>query len=116
MTDEQFDSMIDSMSPEMLKMSLNMAKQNPQFVNDQLRKQQEQAQNNTSSGQTSQGASGAPNTQQADGGLPNMNNMEEMMNNPMVKEMMNNPEMMKMAMDMMKNQGGAAGGAAGAPQ
>lgn len=39
-----------------------------------------------------------------------MNNMEEMLNNPMVKEMMNNPEMMKAAMDMMKGQGGAAGG------
>lgn len=40
-----------------------------------------------------------------------MNNMEEMMNNPMVKEMMNNPDMMKAAMDMMKGQGGAPGGA-----
>ena len=39
-----------------------------------------------------------------------MNNMEEMMNNPMVKEMMNNPEMMKMATNMMggnQGQGGA---------
>lgn len=39
-------------------------------------------------------------------GMPNMagmdpNNMQEMMNNPMVKEMMNNPEMMNMAMNMM---------------
>ena len=40
-----------------------------------------------------------------------MNNMEEMMNNPMVKEMMNNPEMMKMAMDMMGGNQGQGGGA-----
>jgi hypothetical protein len=33
--------------------------------------------------------------------MPNLNNMEEMMNHPMVKEMMNNPEMMKQAMNMM---------------
>ena len=45
------------------------------------------------------------------GGMPNMNNMEEMMNNPMVKEMMNNPEMMKMAMDMMGGNQGQGGGA-----
>jgi hypothetical protein len=31
------------------------------------------------------------------GGMPDMSNMAEMMNNPMVKEMMNNPEMIKMA-------------------
>jgi hypothetical protein len=31
------------------------------------------------------------------GGMPDMSNMADMMNNPMVKEMMNNPEMMKMA-------------------
>lgn len=45
---------------------------------------------------------------------PNMGNMEEMMNNPMVKEMMNNPDMMKMAMDMMNGQQnpGAGGGQA----
>jgi len=30
-------------------------------------------------------------------GMPDMSNMAEMMNNPMVKEMMSNPEMMKMA-------------------
>lgn len=35
-----------------------------------------------------------------------MDNMAEMMNNPMVKEMMNNPETMKAAMNMM---GGGAG-------
>ena len=29
--------------------------------------------------------------------MPDMSNLNEMMNNPMVKEMMNNPEMMKMA-------------------
>jgi hypothetical protein len=29
--------------------------------------------------------------------MPDMSNISEMMNNPMVKEMMNNPEMMKMA-------------------
>lgn len=29
--------------------------------------------------------------------MPDMSNMAEMMNNPMVKEMMNNPEMIKMA-------------------
>ena len=34
-------------------------------------------------------------------------NMADMMNNPMVKEMMNNPEMMKMAMEMMGQMGGA---------
>jgi hypothetical protein len=37
-------------------------------------------------------------------------NMEEMMNNPMMKEMMNNPETIKMAMNMMQGQNGAAGG------
>jgi hypothetical protein len=31
------------------------------------------------------------------GGMQDMSNMAEMMNNPMIKEMMNNPEMMKMA-------------------
>mgnify|MGYP006950297986 CR=1 FL=1 len=42
--------------------------------------------------------------------MPDMNNMAEMMNNPMVKEMMNNPEMMKNAMNMM---GGGMGGTGG---
>jgi hypothetical protein len=45
--------------------------------------------------------------------MPDMNNMEEMMNNPMVKEMMNNPEMMKMAMNMM---GGNAQGSGANPE
>jgi len=43
------------------------------------------------------------------GAMPDMSNMAEMMNNPMVKEMMNNPEMMKMAQQMMGNMGGASG-------
>jgi hypothetical protein len=38
---------------------------------------------------------------------PNMGNMADMMNNPMVKEMMGNPEMIKMAQQMM--MGGAGG-------
>ena len=38
-----------------------------------------------------------------------MNNMAEMMNNPMVKEMMNNPDMMKQAMNMMGGMGGGSG-------
>jgi hypothetical protein len=41
--------------------------------------------------------------------MPNMGNMEEMMNNPMIKEMMNNPEMMKMAMNMMSGNQGQGG-------
>jgi len=41
--------------------------------------------------------------------MPDMSNMADMMNNPMVKEMMNNPEMMKMAQEMMKGMGGAPG-------
>ena len=41
--------------------------------------------------------------------MPDMSNMAEMMNNPMVKEMMNNPEMMKMAQEMMKGMGGSPG-------
>ena len=40
------------------------------------------------------------------GQMPDMSNMQEMMNNPMVKEMMNNPEMMKMAQQMMQGMGG----------
>lgn len=43
-------------------------------------------------------------------GMPNMGNMNEMMNNPMVKEMMNNPEMMKMAQQMMMGGGMGSGG------
>ena len=39
----------------------------------------------------------------------NGQNMQDMMNNPMVKEMMNNPEMIKMAQQMMGG-GGAGGG------
>ena len=46
------------------------------------------------------------------GQMPDMNNMAEMMNNPMVKEMMNNPEMMKNAMNMM---GGGMSGTGGQP-
>lgn len=42
-------------------------------------------------------------------GMPDMSNMSEMMNNPMVKEMMNNPEMMKQAMNMMGGMGGTGG-------
>lgn len=42
-------------------------------------------------------------------GMPDMSNMAEMMNNPMMKEMMNNPEMIKMAQQMM---GGGGPGAA----
>ena len=42
--------------------------------------------------------------------MPDMSNMAEMMNNPMVKEMMNNPEMMKQAMNMMNGMGGGTGG------
>jgi len=46
---------------------------------------------------------------------PNMGNMGDMMNNPMMKEMMNNPEMMKMAQQMMGGMmGGQPGGAPGA--
>jgi hypothetical protein len=41
--------------------------------------------------------------------MPDMSNMADMMNNPMVKEMMNNPEMMKMAQEMMKGMGGTPG-------
>ena len=40
------------------------------------------------------------------GGMPDMSNMADMMNNPMVKEMMNNPEMMKMAQEMMAGMTG----------
>ena len=39
-------------------------------------------------------------------GMPNMGNLADMMNNPMIKEMMNNPELMKQAAAMM---GGGAG-------
>ncbi len=39
--------------------------------------------------------------------MPDMNNISEMMNNPMVKEMMNNPEMMKMAQQMMGGMQGS---------
>lgn len=49
----------------------------------------------------------------AAGGMPDMNNISEMMNNPMIKEMMNNPEMMKMASQMMGGMGGMPG--SGAP-
>lgn len=38
--------------------------------------------------------------------MPDMSNMADLMNNPMVKEMMNNPEMMKMAQQMMAGMGG----------
>lgn len=42
-------------------------------------------------------------------GMPDMSNMADLMNNPMVKEMMNNPEMMKMAQQMMAGMGGQGG-------
>lgn len=42
-------------------------------------------------------------------GMPDMSNMADMMNNPMIKEMMSNPEMIKMASEMMKGMGGAPG-------
>lgn len=39
-SDAQFDSMVDMLSPEMLRMSLNFAQQNPNLVNQQMGQQQ----------------------------------------------------------------------------
>lgn len=109
MDDAQLDMVLNMMTPDMMRMSMKMAKENPNLLNQargmgpQAPPQQPntQRQTNTEEAKTS-GPTQAP--PQMPGGF-DPNNMEEMMNNPMVKEMMNNPEMMKQAMNMMGGGG-----------
>ena len=46
-SDEHFDQMINNMTPEMLKMSMNFAKTNPNFVEEQLKRKNDGGGNNT---------------------------------------------------------------------
>ena len=105
--------MLNMMTPEMMRMSMNFAKANPDIVKQQMQggmpggaqpsypsaTREETKQAASSSGEQIDSSSqpvGAPPAFD-----PSNPEMAAMANNPMVKEMMNNPEMMKMAMNMM---------------
>lgn len=115
--------MLNMMTPEMMRMSMNFAKANPELVRQQMGGgvpggapaaqpsfASEEAKQASSSGteqiNSSSSATGAPPA--TDPSMPP--DMAAMANNPMVKEMMNNPEMMKMAMNMMNGGNGQGGG------
>ena len=137
MDDAQLDMMLNMLTPEMMRMSMSFAEQNPDIVRQQMAgntyptmppQQTQPTQAARSAPSSSQAgefnlddqidSSSRPQAHQAPppqmpAGMPDMSNMnmQEMMNNPMVKEMMNNPETMRAAMNMMNAGGQGQGGA-----
>lgn len=106
MSDAELDNYLNMMSPDMIRMAMNMAKANPNMVNNM---------------RNPQGGAGVPPNAQIPGNVPatagptppqgtnpmmpmgpdGQPDMQAMMDNPMMKEFMNNPELMKNAMEMM---------------
>ena len=121
--DAQLDMMLNMMNPEMMHMSMNFAKANPDLVKQQMQggipggappPQPSAAREETK--QAAGSASDQIDSSSQPAGAPpafdpsNPPDMAAMANNPMFKEMMNNPEMMKMAMNMMNGGQGQGGG------
>lgn len=85
MDDAQLDMMLSMMTPQMMRMSMNFAKQNPDIIRQQMggaAAPAQAAQANTPADQI--------NSNQAD-------SLQEMMGNETVRNMLNSPEAMKFA-------------------
>lgn len=114
MDDAQLDAMLNFLTPDMMRMSANMAQQNPEMLRQQMGGAgnqrvpaaaqapiQPQA-GQIDSTQAQQPLAGMP--AGMPGGMPNMEDAMKMMNDPNMKNLMSNPEMMKLASQMMQGQ------------
>ncbi len=100
MSDEMLEMTLNMMSPEMLKMSAKMAKDNPQLRGGM---NQNDMMNNPAIKEMMNNPETLKQAMNAMNGQGNPAAMQDMMKNPSMQNLMNNPDMINNAINMMKS-------------